>query len=296
MTDRIGLRGLRVVACHGVLEHEKTLPQPFLADVVLEVDLRAAGGSDRLERTVSYADVAQDVHAVLAGPPVDLVETLAERIAAAVLQRPAVEAVEVTIRKPHAPAGVDFAGGEEGGPWVQVRREADRPVVIALGANLGRREQTLAAAVRALRETDGLSVVAVSDLVETDPVGGPEQPDYLNAVVVGRTRLAPWTLLARLHEIESWHRREREVRWGARTLDLDLIQVGTPGVDEVVCDDEALRLPHPRAAQRAFVLRPWVQADPAARLRVGEQVRDAAQVLSQIDATGVRPGPVWEVW
>lgn len=290
--DRISLTGLRVVACHGVLEHEKTEPQPFVADVLLEIDLRAAGDSDDLARTVSYADVAQETEAILAGPAVDLVETLAERVAAAALRHDPVEAVEVTIHKPEAPAGVTFEPG--GGPAVTVRREQDREVVIALGANLGRREHTLLAALGALQALPGLDVVAVSEPFSTAPVGGPEQPDFLNAVAVGRTRLAPWTLLRELHRIEARHGRVRETRWGARTLDLDLIQVGVPGqASEVRSDRADLTLPHPRAHERAFVLAPWAQADPDALLRVDGQVLPVAQVLDGLGEQDVRPGPGW---
>lgn len=293
MSDRITLTGIEVVSRHGVLDSEKVEPQPFRADVVIETDLRGAGGSDDLARTISYAEVAQETEAILAGPSVDLIETLAERIAAAVLTRVAAEAVEVTVHKPDAPAGVDFAAG--GGPSVTVRREQDRPVVIALGANLGRRGATLRGALRALEETPGLRVTAVSDLFETDPVGGPEQPEYLNAVVLGRSRLAPWSLLARLHEIEGWYGRTREIRWGARTLDLDLIQVGEPGSPtEERSDDPALTLPHPRAAERGFVLVPWAHADPGAVLRDGDAVRPVGEVLNALGSTGVRPGPDWE--
>jgi dihydroneopterin aldolase / 2-amino-4-hydroxy-6-hydroxymethyldihydropteridine diphosphokinase len=292
MTDRIALDRVHVVTCHGVLAHEKVEPQPFLADVVLEVDLAGAGTSDDLARTVSYADVAQETEAILAGPTVDLVETLAERIAAAALTHPPVEAVEVTIHKPEAPAGVTFADG--GGPSVAVRRERDVPFVVALGANLGARERTLAGARDALRDVPGVRLLAVSDLVATDPIGGPDQPDYLNAVAVGRTRLAPWTLLRALHKIERWYGRTREVRWGARTLDLDLIQYGEPGSDSEVRSDAAdLLLPHPRAHERAFVLVPWLDADPGAQVWAGDDVRQVQAVLETLGSDGVRPGPEW---
>ncbi len=294
MTDRIHLRGIEVSACHGVLPQEKTTPQRFVADLVLEHDLRRAGESDDLTATVSYADVAQETEAIMLGPAVDLIETLAERIAAAALRHPGIEAVDVTIHKPQAPAGVTFVDAVLGGPAVQVRREADRPVVIACGANLGDREATLTAAVRALDRTDGIEVVSVSPLVETDPVGGPDQPDYLNAVVVARSRLAPWHLLDVLHRIEAWHHRTREVRWGARTLDLDLIQVGDPSTDDDVrMDDPLLTLPHPRAAERGFVLVPWAQADPSATLRRGDDVVPVAELQDDAGRVGIRPGPRW---
>ncbi|KNX36158.1 2-amino-4-hydroxy-6-hydroxymethyldihydropteridine diphosphokinase [Luteipulveratus halotolerans] len=297
MTDRIALQGISVTACHGVLDSEKVEPQPFRADIVLETDLRRAGESDDLDHTISYAEIAQEAERVLSGPSVDLIETLAERIAAIALARPTVEAVEVAIHKPQAPAGVPFRDPVLDGPSVTVRREQDRPVVIAAGANLGDRAATLRAAVQALVATEGLELVRVSPLVETDPVGGPDQPDYANAVIIARSRLAPATLLRRLHQIESWHGRTREIRWGARTLDLDLIQVGDPADGhDLTSDDEALTLPHPRAHERAFVLVPWLAADAEARLRTPEGVQRVADLLADLDVSGVRPGPDWEPW
>ena len=293
MTDRITITGVSARGRHGVLEWEKQLGQPFVADVVLEVDLSRAGETDDLAHTVNYAAVAADVVEVLAGEPVDLIETVAHRIAlGALAAHHLVEAVEVTLHKPEAPVGVPFTDVS-----VHVRRERDTPVVIAMGANLGDVRETLESAVRAVAALDGVRLDTVSPLVETDPVGGPEQPVYLNAVLLAHTRLAPHRLLAALHRIEAAHGRVRETRWGARTLDLDLIQYGDPDeATDATSDDPSLTLPHPRAAERAFVLTPWLRADPEARLRVGpgaDDVADVADLLGRTDADGVRPGPDW---
>jgi dihydroneopterin aldolase/2-amino-4-hydroxy-6-hydroxymethyldihydropteridine diphosphokinase len=98
-------------------------------------------------------------------------------------------------------------------------------------------------------------------VVETDPVGGPEQPDFLNAVVLVTTRLTARELLAACQSIEAGQGRERVVRWGPRTLDIDLIRYG-----DLLSADPLLELPHPRAEQRAFVLTPWLAVDPQAWL------------------------------
>ena len=134
-------------------------------------------------------------------------------------------------------------------------------VVIALGSNLGDRLAHLQAAVDALAAVPGLSVTAVSPVYRTDPVGGPDQPDYLNAVLLAGTTLPPAGVLAAAHAAEAARQRTREVRWGPRTLDVDIISYGT-----VVSDDPELTLPHPRAHERAFVLVPWHDVDPAAEL------------------------------
>ncbi|WP_423447565.1 2-amino-4-hydroxy-6-hydroxymethyldihydropteridine diphosphokinase [Kocuria sp. KSNUG] len=134
--------------------------------------------------------------------------------------------------------------------------------VVALGANLGDRIRALREAVQELAATPGITLVAASPVVRTRSVGGPEgSPDYLNAVVELSSELTPFELLEVCQRIEHRHGRTREVRWGPRTLDLDVICVA--GVRST---DPRLELPHPRAAQRAFVLRPWVLMDPAAEL------------------------------
>ncbi len=145
-------------------------------------------------------------------------------------------------------------------------------VVIALGSNLGDRAENISKAVSEL--TKIIEVTHLSTIYETDPVGGPEQPDYLNAVLIGESELDPADLLTKTLEIESALGRTREVRWGARTLDIDLIIAG-----DVVSNSEFLILPHPRAHERAFVLEPWLEIEPDAVLPGRGSV---AALLSQI--------------
>jgi len=272
-----------------VLAFEKRDGQPFVVDVVMSLDLSRAGATDALDDTVSYAEVAGDVVERITGPSFDLIERLAEVIADDVLARPLVDAVEVTVHKPEAPVGTPFTDVA-----VEVQRRRGIPVVVALGANLGDARATLETAVAEVAAIPGMRVHTVSPLVETDPVGGPEQPAYLNAVLVGVTTLAPRDLLERLHGVEQGHGRTREVRWAARTLDLDLIQAGTPGTPtEVRSDTLGLLLPHPRAHERGFVLVPWAQADPDACVRVGEELLPMAEAVARVDTSGVRRGPDW---
>lgn len=135
------------------------------------------------------------------------------------------------------------------------------PVVLALGANLGDAQQTLRDAVTDLDRISGLEITDVSPLARTAAVGGPEQPDYLNAILLARTTLAPRALLRAVQAVENAHGRVRAERNGPRTLDVDLVVFGT--VTEFT---EDLELPHPRAHERAFVLEPWAQIAPDAVL------------------------------
>lgn len=145
--------------------------------------------------------------------------------------------------------------------------------VVALGANLGERAATLDDAIAELRRLPLVDEVRASDPIESIAVtvDGPDEtaPRYLNGVALVSTRLAPSVLLGMLHAIEARHGRERRERWGARTLDLDLIAYG-----DVVSDDESLLLPHPRAHERDFVLAPWLQVDPDAVLPGRGRVAD----------------------
>ena len=151
--------------------------------------------------------------------------------------------------------------------------------VIALGANLGDATSALQGAVDALTQTVGITVLAASPVFETDPVGGPDQPVYVNAVVLLEIELEPLALLRRLNQIEEQWQRTREVRWGPRTLDLDIIDVAG-----FTSDTEQLTVPHPRAHQRGFVLVPWLAVDGDARLG-GAKVTD---LVRNVDVSGVR--------
>ena len=128
MTDRIVVEGIRGLGYHGVFEHERRDGQQFLVDVAIELDLRRPGRSDNLVDTVHYGEVAAQVLARIEGEPFDLIEALAEVIAADVLSLPGVEAVDVVVHKPQAPVGVPVTDVR-----VEIRRERGTRVVIALG-------------------------------------------------------------------------------------------------------------------------------------------------------------------
>jgi dihydroneopterin aldolase/2-amino-4-hydroxy-6-hydroxymethyldihydropteridine diphosphokinase len=337
--DELTITGLAVFAHHGVFDFERREGQTFLIDATLFLPLADAGGTDELARTVHYGELAAEIAAAVERDPVDLIETVAERVAAVVLAHDEVALVRVTVHKPDAPIGLSFTDvavtitrhnrslserSESKGDVVDVdagvAAEAHRAsalsssalseersdeskrdhapaehleawgpavatrAIIAMGANLGDREATLRGAVAEL-EGAGVRVVAASPIVQTPALklDGVDAgaPAYLNAVVAVDTVLSPRALLRRLNRIEDHHGRTREVRWGDRTLDLDLVSYGTVRVL-----DQDLVVPHPRAHERAFVLDPWVRLDADAELpghgRVGELL---AEVVA---ATGER--------
>jgi 2-amino-4-hydroxy-6-hydroxymethyldihydropteridine diphosphokinase len=142
--------------------------------------------------------------------------------------------------------------------------------VLSLGSNIGDRAANLTGAIEKIKKF--IKVDKISTFHDTDPVGGPEQPNFLNAVLIGETNLDPHEILIRCLEVENEFGRTREVHWGPRTLDIDLISVG-----ESVINSETLTLPHPLAHERKFVLEPWLEVDPDGELIGKGRVSDLLQ-------------------
>lgn len=257
MADQIEINGLRVVTIVGALPHEREIPQPLQIDLCLDVDLHDAGTTDELGDTVHYGLVADQVVAVVAESKDILLERLVARIADDVLAFDRVEAVEVVLTKLRPPIAVDAENTA-----VRIRRtraEAALPprtsqtAYVALGSNLGDRMAYLRYAVRSLGH-----VTAMSEVYETDPVGGPDdQGAYLNMVVEIETSLDPFALLRRCQRIEAEALRQRVVQWGPRTLDVDIVLFG-----DLAMTGPDLTLPHPRYAERRFVLAPLSDVAP----------------------------------
>ncbi|MFM2215078.1 MAG: hypothetical protein RJA88_447 [Actinomycetota bacterium] len=145
--------------------------------------------------------------------------------------------------------------------------------VVALGANIGNPSEQMDLAIAMLKEAT--DVVAVSTNYTTKPVGGPEQPDYINAVCILESDLPALDLLSLLQGIEKSLGRERVERWGPRTIDLDLIQYGS-----LLSKAEELELPHPRAHERRFVLEPWHEIEPDAVLLTHGKISELLAQLS----------------
>ncbi len=160
-------------------------------------------------------------------------------------------------------------------------------VALGLGSNLGDRLANLQLAVDVICGDPLVTAAAVSVVVDTDPVGGPDQPNFLNAVLIVETELSPIEVLALAQRAESQASRTREVRWGPRTLDVDVLSY-----ERLESDDPSLILPHPRAAERSFVLVPWAAVSPSMTVpgRNGEQftVAQLLQFLGSDATEGVR--------
>lgn len=157
---------------------------------------------------------------------------------------------------------------------------AAKRAAFGLGSNLGDRHKHLESAVESLASHDEVEIVAVSSLYETEPIGGPDQGPFLNAVVVADVTAKPEDLLEFAQQCEREAGRERIEHWGPRTLDVDVL-----AVDGTVRTTESLTLPHPLATERAFVLIPWAEIDPEFVISPGVSVASAVRV---VDPSGVR--------
>ncbi|TGA96544.1 2-amino-4-hydroxy-6-hydroxymethyldihydropteridine diphosphokinase [Sporolactobacillus shoreae] len=252
MTDKIILSQMSFYGYHGALPEENKIGQRFLVDAELEADLYAAGASDSLEQTINYAEVYGLVRDIVEGPVFKLIEAVAERIAEELLNTYSQAAsCRIRVIKPDPP----IAGHYES---VAVEIERKRSTsYLGLGSNIDDREGFLKKALEALNTTKNTKVSRCSSIYETDPYGPIEQNNFLNMAVQIETLLPPEALLDEIRRIEQGLMRKRDVHWGPRTIDLDILLF-----DHYKINTEKLSLPHPEIKRRAFVLKPLADIAP----------------------------------
>lgn len=300
--DRIELRGLTVRGNHGVFDFEKRDGQDFVVDVTLHTSVARAAATDDLAETIHYGELAEDVAGIVENNTFDLIETLAERIADHCLSL--CEHVEVVVHKPSAPIQrtfddvrirverrrVDSAASSVGEPATAAdaapasggTAEGETEAYLNLGANLGDAADTLDQAVAALDRHPDITVTSRSSLFRTAPWGEVEQADFLNLGVLVTTTLSALELLSVAQGIEVACGRTRELRWGPRTLDIDLIRFGDEGAEHYRRGPR-LTLPHPRAHERAFVLAPWAELVGDTLIDTPQGRRPISAVLAELD-------------
>lgn len=270
--DRIYIKKLEFFAKHGVFPEENILGQKFLISAVLHTDIREAGKTDDLTKSIHYGEVSHMMKEYLEGHTFSLleraVETLAEKM---LLEIPGLEEVELEMEKPWAPIGLPLETVS-----VFVRRKW-HTAYIALGSNMGDREGYLQMAIDSIGQEKGCQVKKISSFIRTAPYGGVKQEDFLNGCAQIRTLLTPQELLETLQGIEKQAGRERKVHWGPRTLDLDIIFY-----DREVVEEENLQIPHIEMAKRDFVLIPLREIAPFLRHPItGKTVGEMAEELTQ---------------
>jgi len=272
--DQIVIQDLTVYAKHGVYSEENVLGQQFLVSVTLDTDLSVAGRTDNLNDSIDYGTVCHFVTDFMQAHTFKLIETAAQRLAEQILlQYPKIKKIRVKVKKPWAPIGLPIK-------TVSVSVERSRHVAyIALGSNMGDREGYIRKGIAALDALDTCRVCEVSKLIETEPYGGVRQDKFLNGALRLDTVLSPHQLLDELHTIEADAGRRRDVHWGPRTLDLDILFY-----DDDVISTPGLSVPHPDMQNRLFVLGPMNEIAPWLRHPLFKMT--IRQLFGQLEQSG----------
>lgn len=250
--DKIYINNLEFIGFHGVFPEEKKLGQKFLVSLELIVDTREAGKTGDLTKSVHYGLVAQDVERVFLEKSIDLIETCAENIAEMVLKKyELVREIKVTVKKPWAPLQMHFENVA-----VEISRKWHK-VYLSLGSNMGDKRENLLEAIKRVGELENTEVVKSSTILETEPFGYIEQDNFLNACLEVKTLLTPQEFLSSILKIELDMGRVREIKWGPRVIDIDILFY-----DNEIIQEDNLAVPHPWICEREFVLEPLSEIAP----------------------------------
>lgn len=286
--DFIKITNLKIFAHHGVFEEEKQNGQDFYLNAKLYLDLKTSGKSDCLETSVNYGEVCHFMTEVFSGKkendenknhvtvnqrepfdikcekpcfksvkkyPYDLIEAAAEQLCERLLlQFEKLQKVELEVQKPHAPIGLPFEN-------VSVNMTRGwHTVYLSFGSNMGNKQALIEEGIQKLKQHRWIRNVVVSKLITTKPYGPVEQEDFLNGCLKLETLMDAQELLEFLHKIEAEADRKRIVRWGPRTLDMDIVFY-----DKEIYESEDLIIPHVDMHNRVFVLEPLCELCPNLR-------------------------------
>ena len=244
--DVIRIENLKVFAYHGVFEEEKKKGQDFYVNARMTSNLKKAGRTDSLTDSTHYGEVCLQIEKSLTKVSYDLIERAAEKTIEDILVHfPLIQEVTLELKKPHAPIPMEFSSVS-----VEITRGWHK-VYIAFGSNMGDKEAYIKEAIQGLKNSIYFRKIRISDFFYSAPYGGVEQDNFVNGVLETETMFEPYELLEFLHELEEKANRVREVHWGPRTLDLDIIFY-----DDLMLDEEHLQIPHKDMKNRDFVLIP----------------------------------------
>lgn len=250
--DSIIIKDLEVYAFHGVNQQEKDLGQKFLLSLKMFLDLDKAAQNDDISRTVNYAELCLQIEDEFKAHKYNLIETAGEKLAEFILSKyNFIKGLKLVIKKPWAPIGrpVAYAAVEIHKFW--------HDAYIALGSNMGDRAGNIKKAINAIDNSIYCKVMKTSGNYETRPVGYTDQDNFINSAAHIRTMLKPEQLIKFLLGVEKDLKRERIVKWGPRTIDLDVLLY-----DNIISSCEDVIIPHPRMHERLFVLKPLSEIAP----------------------------------
>ena len=270
--DCIEIKNLEVFGHHGVFEEENKLGQKFVICCELYLDIRPAGISDDLALSVHYGEVCKFINDFMINKTYYLIEAVAEDMARELLLKfRKVRSIKLKIKKPWAPIGL---------PIEEVSVTIERgwhDAYISVGSNMGNKRDNIEAAVKRLKADDDILLIKESELIETKPYGYNDQDDFLNGALYIKTLYTPSELLKCLNEIETLGNRERNIKWGPRTIDLDILIY-----DDLVIDTDDLTIPHEDMHNREFVLGPLNEIAPNLRHPVLNQT--VKQLLERLSS------------
>ena len=250
--DKIKIKDLVVFANHGVFPEENEMGQKFVISATLYTNTRPAGKMDHLEGSIDYGKASHIIYKCVKENTFKLIETVAETIAETLLINiDYLEKVDIEVKKPWAPIGLPLETAS-----VEITRSW-HTAYIAFGSNMGDSRALIEEAIEKLNTSNDIRVEKVSSIIVTAPYGGVEQDDFLNGCLKIKTILSPEELLEVLHSIEKEAGRTREIHWGPRTLDLDIIFY-----DDFIIGEDNLCIPHVDMQNRQFVLEPLMEIAP----------------------------------
>ncbi len=252
MQNIIKINNLQIDAIHGVLAEEKKNPQPFIFNVEIHLNYLKAAKTDDLNNTLSYCDVMQFINDFAKGNSFNLIETLAYRCALSLMLKfSQIEQIDLEVEKPLAPYPLKFksVATKVSLSW--------HTAYLSLGSNLGNREAHLKDAIKKLNDEDEIIVTKESSLYSNPPYGGVATEEFINQAIEIKTLLNPLDLLDEINAIEAELGRVRDVHWGNRTIDIDIVFY-----DNITMNTERLTIPHKDYKNRDFVLVPLSQIAP----------------------------------
>lgn len=246
------IKDLELFGYHGVFEEEKRLGQKFIISLELDLDLKFAARTGDLTKSVHYGELCEKVENEFLKESYDLIETAALNLADFILNEyKIINGVKVFLKKPWAPVKKHLDTVE-----IMIERKRHK-AYIGLGSNIGDKEKNLNDAIDKISEQKNIIITKKSTFIVTEPWGYLDQEEFVNGVTEIETTLEPEELMDLLLEIELELKRERLIKWGPRTIDLDILMY-----DDLISNDEKIILPHPRMHEREFVLKPLNEIAP----------------------------------